>query len=64
MYRPLPVIREFIPFITDHNTIDSQPIYLIDIDGTLITSEDFKVNMTSFLRNKPNIYLFTKMSID
>ena len=60
---PLRNITRFIPFSTDLNINPSEPIYLIDIDGTLINGDRLKDNMITFLRSKPNIYLFTKMTI-
>ncbi len=57
--------QEYEPLSLDYVLDTSEPIYLVDVDGTLIKrNEQLNDGLVAFLKDKPNVFLFTKMSRD
>ncbi len=57
--------QEYVPLSLDYTIVPGEPIYLVDVDGTLIKeSKRLNDGLVAFLRGKPNVFLFTKMSHD
>jgi hypothetical protein len=56
----------------NYTIVPDQPIYLVDVDGTLLkagedpnsisTVHQLNNGLVEFLKNKPNVFLFTKMT--
>jgi hypothetical protein len=55
--------QEYVPLSLEYTIVPGEPIYLVDVDGTLL-KESQRVNdgLARFLARKPNVFLFTKMS--
>jgi len=57
--------QEYVPLSLEYTIVKGQPIYLVDVDGTLIKgSQRLNDGLVAFLSGKPNVFIFTKMSHD
>lgn len=56
--------QTYVPLTsTQYGIVEGEPIYLVDVDGTLLKrSEILNDGLFTFLRGKPNVFLFTKMN--
>jgi hypothetical protein len=60
-YKPIKPIKP--TYLTlDYTIVPNQPIYLVDVDRTLLMGFDLIPETVEFLKDKANVFLFTKMT--
>jgi hypothetical protein len=63
-YKPIKPIKPIKPtYLTlDYTIVSNEPIYLVDVDRTLLMGIDLIPETVEFLKGKANVFLFTKMT--